>query len=165
MPFGVHQTSPLYCAQQSAVEIHATLRPDRCRLCKSGIEFQTARRCRECGKMCCVRCRLIDKNRVVCFRCLSLSQSDRKTLMPAQARNARGPTKIDRQALDAEIQAALAAERKQKRAAKRAASQKVQAPLVETCRECGEPVEPGWGDYCLDCGVEWSYGPEKIGVA
>ena len=189
MAFGLHQTSLLYHAQQEAVEIHATLRPDRCRLCKVGLEFQTIRRCRECGKPCCERCRLIDQNRVVCFRCFRLSKADQKALMPARARNARGPTKVDRQALDVTIQAALTLSEKRvatkrvatkrvatKRVAtKRVATKqrwekrntvvKVTALSAEKCRECGEPTEPGWGDYCVACGVEWSYGPGKVGVA
>jgi len=177
MSFGLKQPSRLYQAQQNAAEICAMECPDRCRLCKTSLEFQTLRRCRECEKACCERCRLIvDKNRVMCFRCLKLSPSDQKTLMPARERKVRGPTKADLQALDAEIQAWLAAEAKQartakrwekreKRKAKKNKQAKVEALLIETCRECGDPAEPGWGDYCLDCGVEWSYGPGKVGVA
>ena len=169
MAFGLHQTSLLYHAQQEAVEIHATLRPDRCRLCKVGLEFQTIRRCRECGKPCCERCRLIDQNRVVCFRCFRLSKADQKALMPARARNARGPTKVDRQAFEATIQAALTLSEKRvatkQRWVKRNTVVKVTALSAEKCRECGEPTEPGWGDYCVACGVEWSYGPGKVGVA
>ncbi len=107
-----------YVEQRQAAEMQARLNPDRCGLCRTGIEMFQARRCRTCNGPCCTRCRLTADGRVECFGCIDDEDGTLLSYMGREREAEAAPSDADLRAIEQEI-----------------------AEATPLCNDCGVPAE------------------------